>query len=150
MDGLMMAFPLTLPHLFQRAADYYPEVEIVSRRPDKSLHRTNYAEFHARAQQLANALKRLGLKPGERVATLAWNHSRHLEAYFGIPLAEWLRGPLRDWGESLLSEQRLREGGFFDANLVRRTWAEHLSGAHNHQYLLWNVLMFEAWRVRWA
>ena len=69
---------------------------------------------------------------------------------FGIPLAEWLRGPLRDWGESLLSEQRLREGGFFDANLVRRTWAEHLSGAHNHQYLLWNVLMFEAWRVRWA
>ena len=88
MDGLMMAFPLTLPHLFQRAADYYPEVEIVSRRPDKSLHRTNYGEFHGRAQQLANALKRLGLKPGERVATLAWNHSRHLEAYFGIPLAE--------------------------------------------------------------
>ncbi len=88
MDGLMMAFPLTLPHLFQRAVDYYPEVEIVSRRPDKSLHRTNYGEFHGRSLQLANALKRLGLKPGERVATLAWNHYRHLEAYFGIPLAE--------------------------------------------------------------
>ena len=68
---------------------------------------------------------------------------------FGIPLAEWLRGPLRDWVESLLSEQRLRDGGFFDTNLIRRTWAEHLSGTHNHQYLLWDVLMFEAWRVRW-
>jgi asparagine synthase (glutamine-hydrolysing) len=69
---------------------------------------------------------------------------------FGIPLGEWLRGPLRDWAEDLLSEQRLREGGFFDANLVRRTWTEHLSRHHNHQYLLWDVLMFEAWRVRWG
>ena len=68
---------------------------------------------------------------------------------FGIPLGDWLRGPLRDWAESLLSEQRLREGGFFDSGFVRRIWAEHLSGIHNHQYLLWDVLMFEAWRLRW-
>ena len=69
---------------------------------------------------------------------------------FGIPLGEWLRGPLRDWGESLLSERRLREGGMLDAQQVRRHWDEHLRGSHNWQYLLWDVLMFEAWRERWG
>ncbi|HZY03468.1 MAG TPA: long-chain fatty acid--CoA ligase [Anaeromyxobacteraceae bacterium] len=87
MDGLMMDFPLTLAHLFDRAGRYFPRNEIVSRRPDKSIHRTTYAEFHRRTQQLANALTRLGLQPGDRVATLGWNHWRHLEAYFAIPLA---------------------------------------------------------------
>ena len=69
---------------------------------------------------------------------------------FAIPLANWLRGPLRDWAESLLAEQRLREAGLLDAALVRRHWTEHLSGQRNWQYLLWDVLMFEAWRQRWA
>ena len=68
---------------------------------------------------------------------------------FGIPLGEWLRGPLRDWAETLLSERRLREGGLFDTAHVRRHWAEHLSGHRNWQHLLWGVLMFEAWRERW-
>jgi len=68
---------------------------------------------------------------------------------FGIPLGEWLRGPLRDWAEDLLAERRLRKAGFFDAAHVRRRWAEHVSGHRNWQYLLWSVLMFEAWRVRW-
>ena len=58
---------------------------------------------------------------------------------FGIPLGEWLRGPLRDWAETLLSEQRLREGGLLDAAHVRRHWTEHLSGHRNWQYLLWDV-----------
>ncbi len=82
----MMDFPLTLSHLFDRAGRYFAKTELVSRRPDKSIHRTTWGAFHARAQQLANALQRLGVKPGDRVATLGWNHSRHLEAYFGIPL----------------------------------------------------------------
>jgi asparagine synthase (glutamine-hydrolysing) len=68
---------------------------------------------------------------------------------FGIPLGEWLRGPLRDWAEHLLSEQRLRETGLLDSALVRRRWQEHLGGRHNWQYLIWDVLMLEAWRERW-
>src|SRR5512141_2360926 len=86
MDGLMMQFPLTLQHIFDRAAKYFGGTEIVSRRPDKSIQRSTYAEFHRRTQKLSNALTRLGVKPGDRVATLGWNHGRHLEAYFGIPL----------------------------------------------------------------
>jgi asparagine synthase (glutamine-hydrolysing) len=69
---------------------------------------------------------------------------------FGVPLGDWLRGPLRDWAENLISEKRLAEGGLVDAKLVRRRWQEHLSGRRNWQYLLWDVLMFEAWRERWA
>ncbi len=69
---------------------------------------------------------------------------------FGVPLAEWLRGPLREWAENLMSEKRLGESGFFDVALVRRHWREHLSKQRNWQYLLWDVLMFEAWRERWG
>jgi fatty-acyl-CoA synthase len=86
MDGLMMDFPLTLRHLFDRVGAYFPRTEIVTRRPDRSLHRTTYGEFHRRVQKLANALVRLGVKPGDRVATLGWNSARHLEAYFAVPL----------------------------------------------------------------
>ena len=69
---------------------------------------------------------------------------------FAIPLGDWLRGPLRDWAETLLSENRLRDGGLVSAADVRRTWAEHLSGRRNWQYQLWDVLMLEAWRERWG
>ncbi len=69
---------------------------------------------------------------------------------FGIPLGEWLRGPLRDWAETLLGEQRLREAGLVDHAVVRRYWQDHLDGRRNWQYLLWDVLMLEAWRERWA
>jgi len=86
MDGLMMQVPLTLVHLFDRARKYFAATEIVSRRPDKTIQRSTYGEFHRRAQKLANALTRLGVKPGDRVATLAWNHCRHLEAYFAVPI----------------------------------------------------------------
>ena len=86
MDSLMMQFPLTLPHVLERMGQLFGKTEVVSRRPDKSLHRTTYREVHHRVHKLANALQRLGVKPGDRVATLGWNHSRHLEAYFAIPL----------------------------------------------------------------
>ncbi len=69
---------------------------------------------------------------------------------FAVPLGDWLRGPLRPWAENLLAEPRLRQAGFFDAARVRQTWDAHLSGRRNHEYMLWNVLMFEAWRDRWA
>lgn len=64
---------------------------------------------------------------------------------FGIPLDTWLRGSLRDWVESLISEERLRREGFLDSALVREKWQEHLSGKRNWQYHLWDVLMFQAW-----
>jgi asparagine synthase (glutamine-hydrolysing) len=68
---------------------------------------------------------------------------------FAIPLAEWLRGPLRDWAETLLDEQRLRESGLVNAGRVRALWKQHIDGRRNHQHLLWDILMLEAWRARW-
>ncbi len=64
---------------------------------------------------------------------------------FGVPLDSWLRGPLRDWVEGLMSRSRLEEEGFFAPAPVRRAWKEHLSGRRNHQHRLWAVLMFQAW-----
>ncbi|HSQ66472.1 MAG TPA: long-chain fatty acid--CoA ligase [Polyangiaceae bacterium] len=87
MRHTMMDFPLTLDVLFRRAGALYADAEIVSRLPDKSLHRHTYADFDRRTRKLASALAALGLRKGDRVATLAWNHYAHLEAYFGIPIA---------------------------------------------------------------
>lgn len=67
------------------------------------------------------------------------------KAGFGIPLGEWLRGPLRDWVESLLDEKRLVREGYFNVHYIRNLWHAHLLGKRNHQSLLWNVLMFQAW-----
>ena len=64
---------------------------------------------------------------------------------FAVPLAEWLRGPLKDWAESLLDEKRLHQEGFFNVEFVRDKWSEHISGRRNWSHQLWNVLMFQAW-----
>lgn len=87
MRGTMMDFPLTLPAVLERAGKLFGGVEIVSRRPDKSIVRTNYGEVYGRARRLASALTRLGLQPGDRVASMMWNHSGHLEAFLGVPCA---------------------------------------------------------------
>jgi fatty-acyl-CoA synthase len=86
MDGLMMDFPLTLSTIFRRAEQLFGRREIVSRLPDKSIHRYTFAEWAGRTRRLARGLTDLGIRPGDRVATLAWNHGAHLETYFGIPL----------------------------------------------------------------
>ncbi len=64
---------------------------------------------------------------------------------FGVPLDHWLRGPLREWAESLIEESRLEREGFFDPKIVREKWNSHLSKSQNLQHQLWDILMFQAW-----
>ena len=85
MLGLMQEVPLSIPMVIRRARDLFPEKSVVWRRPDRSIGRTSYGDVIARSGRLVHALRALGVAAGDRVATLAWNHSRHLEAYFAVP-----------------------------------------------------------------
>jgi asparagine synthase (glutamine-hydrolysing) len=69
---------------------------------------------------------------------------------FGLDVAAWLRGPLRDWAEALLDENRLRDEGYLSPGPVRRALAEHQSGRRNHARRLWTVLMFQSWLEHWS
>jgi fatty-acyl-CoA synthase len=84
-EGLMMDYPLTVTHFLERAQRFFPGSEVVSRLPDGSIHRQSYAELGRRAAQLGGVLAALGVQHGDRVATLCWNHYRHLELYLAAP-----------------------------------------------------------------
>jgi 3-(methylthio)propionyl---CoA ligase len=84
MLGQMMSMPLLISNLIEHADRHHGTAEIVSRRVEGDIHRTNYSQVHARSKRLANALGSLGVKHGQMVATLAWNGYRHMELYFGV------------------------------------------------------------------
>ncbi len=85
MRGLMMDYPLSIPALIRRAETLFSDRTLVTRRPDRSLARLTYAESIERARRLAVALGDLSIRPGDRVATLAWASHQHLEAYLAVP-----------------------------------------------------------------
>ncbi len=80
-----MDWPLVIPSILRRAGQFFPEKAIVSRWADGTIHRMTYGDLQVRVHRLMNVLRGLGIQPGDRVATLAWNHHRHLELYFAIP-----------------------------------------------------------------
>jgi 3-(methylthio)propionyl---CoA ligase len=84
MLGMMMDQPLLISTLIEHAARFHGDTQIVSREADRSLHRYTYADADKRARQAAKALLKLGVQPGDRVATMAWNTHRHFELYYGI------------------------------------------------------------------
>src|SRR5579885_661165 len=115
--GTMMGFPLTLPTMLERAGKIFPRVEVVSRKPDRTIRLTTYGELYKKARRLASALKKLGLQDGERVASLMWNHSGHLEAFWGVPCAgnpahaESAAAPTRDSRNCEPRERPFSPGG---------------------------------------
>lgn len=110
------------------------------------------AEF---ALTLPNAM-RIGAGGGKRVlrAVLARHVPTALterpKAGFGVPVTQWMRGPLREWVESLLDPRVIREAGLLCPVTVGRIWRQHLSGSHDHEQLLWSILMFQAWHAHWS
>ena len=85
MRGLMMDYPLTLDRIVEHAGRLYPDRPIRTKQPDGSMHECTYADLLERSRRLSAALVDLGVEPGDRVGTFAWNHHQHLEMYFGIP-----------------------------------------------------------------
>ena len=87
MRGLMMDYPLSMPAIVRRAETLFPDRKVVSRRPDRTICRSNYRNVVDRVRRLSVALRQLGVQPGDRVATLSWASQEHLEAYLAIPCA---------------------------------------------------------------
>jgi acyl-CoA synthetase (AMP-forming)/AMP-acid ligase II len=84
MNGLMQQQPLLISSLLRHAERHHGELQVVSRRVEGDIHRTTYRELAARARRLARALAALGVAPGDRVGTIAWNGYRHLELYYAV------------------------------------------------------------------
>lgn len=93
MQGLMMDYPLTLTPILERAAQVFANQEIVTK-AGANLERTTYRVWAERVARLANALEKLGVQRGDRVATFAWNNTRHLELYFAVPCMGAVLHPL--------------------------------------------------------
>ena len=87
LDDLMMDYPLTLTQFFERTRRLFGKKLLATRRPGQPLFRYTYADFAERTLRLAGVLRDLGVRKGDRVATLAWNSHRHLELYWAIPLS---------------------------------------------------------------
>jgi fatty-acyl-CoA synthase len=87
MRGLMMDYPLTIDRILEHANRMYPHKRISTRLPDSSMHRYTYADLYKRVKRLCNVLVGLGVQPGDRVATFAWNNYQHLELYYAVPCA---------------------------------------------------------------
>lgn len=86
--GQMMQMPLLISSLLTHAARHNGDIEVVSKRVEGDIHRTNWAEVELRSRKLAQALARLGCEAGDRIGTLAWNGYRHLEIYYGVSGSE--------------------------------------------------------------
>src|SRR6266536_3676245 len=84
LQGLIMDMPLMISSAIQHAAEFHGGTEIVARDVDGTIHRYTYAEAHRRTKRLANALGRLGVRPGDRIGTLGWNTHRHFELFYGV------------------------------------------------------------------
>jgi asparagine synthase (glutamine-hydrolysing) len=69
---------------------------------------------------------------------------------FSVPVGEWIKGPMKEWAEDFLSQERLKKEGYFNAKTVGKMWQRHLSGKSNCTHELWNVLIFQAWLDRWT
>ncbi len=85
MHGLMMDYPLTIDRILEHANRMFPRKQVSTKQPDGSMHRYTYAEMYGRVKKLANVLVSLGIEPGDRVGTFAWNNYQHLELYYAVP-----------------------------------------------------------------
>src|SRR5262249_6110094 len=83
----MMDYPLTLTSIVERAERYFGDVDVISRLPDRSIHLSTWGRVAEKGRRLAESLCNAGLKKGDRVATLMWNHHIHLEVHFGVTVA---------------------------------------------------------------
>lgn len=112
----------------------------------------NIVEFAASIPSAVNTLDKSGKWPLRQILYKYVDRSllERPKSGFAVPLATWLRGPLRDWAETLLERNKLIEEGFVNADLVHRAWSEHLNNQADHAFKLWGILMFQAWQQEWA